>query len=132
VKRRARDDEVEGLVGRVQVLKRHRLERDTRAGQATLGDGDHRRADVDGRYPETPGREGNGQLSRSAADVEHGRAGPDPGGGDDEVDEVVRVSRPRVLVKLGHAIEQFPLVPPLAAVRLGLRFRAHAESIFDP
>jgi SET family sugar efflux transporter-like MFS transporter len=132
VKRRPRDDQVERGVRRVQILEGHRLERDSRPGQATLGDRDHERADVDGRYPETPGREGNGQLSRSAPDVEDGVADTGSGGGDDEVDKVIRVSRPRVLVKVGHAIEQFPLVPPLVAIRLGLRFRAHGKSIFDP
>jgi hypothetical protein len=117
---RARDDQVDGCVGRGEVLKRDDLERDGRVGDATAGTRDHRRADVDGGQAEAAPGQPLRELTGSAADLEHVAAGPNGRGADGEVDDVAGVAEPGFVVAVGGAVEQRPLVSPLGSLWLGL------------
>jgi len=125
VERGARNDQVEGAIGGVQVLERGDLERDLGPAQTPTGGGDHGRADVDGGYPEPVARQPLGELAGPAADLQDCGAGGEGGGRGHEFRDARRIAGARLLVPFGNAIEQRPLVTSFVPVPLGFSADGH-------
>jgi hypothetical protein len=125
VERGARDDQVERSLGRIELLERGDLETDARVRQPPPGRRDHGRARVDGGQPEAGVGQPLGELTGPAAYFQDRGAGADPRGGADEISDVGRIPGTGLLVAVGNAVEQGPLMVPLGLVPLRFSSARH-------